>query len=802
MTLNEIYQYVFGSWGKIDLSHLHEEKQKAAKQNAKEKKIKDDFGVILTDSSLSMKFRLTLRQLKSHDLEDSLYGNHHDKLDEIKDNTPLPFPTDDEIKKEFNKLDAKYGYFKSDAKIVENFVALFKACKLIADFFEKNNSANNDVACLHAYKMLVLFGTKEKNPFFFTDSFINRYSSQLGKPIHDTLVHAIPKNNPPIHLAQWQKLIAKNGSQVISIFQKAPKIEIQNAKQAPTTLSAAREAAALTMFRRAKEFPELATLCMQYNMSEDAFDKCLTIKPKKSDRLPNVVIDGAQVNHPGYFLVKLPIDDPRAYILGHITHCCQSMGGDSAQCVIDGITRENNGFYVLLKEKKALKEEKTAMLPFINNKINYEHYEIIGQGYAWLTRANNMTFDSWENRRPDTDNAVIVPMLKAFAEKITENNDEKTCSGILRVTIGVGGKTPDQFLSKIDNPEVMREGLQYGDSRAQGLIFANQAIIDKYQQELVSEIKKIHGVDFTMGIFSAVQVQWIRELFIQSDNVKFYQENLKLDTYRQLLKSAIANFSLLQLCILLHRAKALDSSNIEYLCTMVGRHSFCNDLITILQIIQESVPGSIIECFRYLIDADNNKKLNKKSLVEGLQILQQANKAWIAHDILFLLIHDSYNAADFATKLANFHQLNPSLITDEAFKQFIVAQLTNKDYYGRAKVLDDAQDIAKILKDYPVLNTRENFKLLIDNRKQIKKIESGLRILVARCPRYLTDENFKNLVSATPEDVDKGFDELGRWVDMTFTSTPYQCTFFKLPLGSTCRCPVEDHGQGHEYKMQ
>lgn len=57
----------------------------------------------------------------------------------------------------------------------------------------------------------------------------------------------------------------------------------------------------------------------------------------------------------GYHLTKLAIDDPRAYILGHIAKDCQSIGGNSEKCVIDGITRENNGFYVFLKNKSSAK---------------------------------------------------------------------------------------------------------------------------------------------------------------------------------------------------------------------------------------------------------------------------------------------------------------------------------------------------------------------------------------------------------------------------------------------------------------
>ncbi len=52
------------------------------------------------------------------------------------------------------------------------------------------------------------------------------------------------------------------------------------------------------------------------------------------------------------YYVKLPSGDMRAAILDKITKCCQSIGQDSEDCVLDGMNRENNSFYIMLKGGK------------------------------------------------------------------------------------------------------------------------------------------------------------------------------------------------------------------------------------------------------------------------------------------------------------------------------------------------------------------------------------------------------------------------------------------------------------------
>jgi hypothetical protein len=339
-----------------------------------------EFKDILDDAELSVKFRVLLRNLENDKLEDILFGNHTDGLSE----QLYSFPSDRTIDKRFESFEFEqdYRYFVGNKNAAENFRKVFKACKLIADFVERNNNADDEVAYQHAYKSMVLFGLNENNPLAAMAEFLKMHASKFEKPVYDSLTHNIPKNYPPIQLRDWQLFIKKSGMRAVVFYQQATAIEKVLGGKAPRTIQEAEEAASKIKFKRAHEYPELAKLCSQYHMEERNFNTCLEIKIKEKDILPDITIDGASVNYPGYYFVKLPIDDPRAFLLGHMTNCSQSIGGFSHSCVVDGLTREKNGFYVLLKstgKKKKNPDEKQEEQPkpFINGKIDYTNYAIV-----------------------------------------------------------------------------------------------------------------------------------------------------------------------------------------------------------------------------------------------------------------------------------------------------------------------------------------------------------------------------------------------------------------------------------------
>ena len=251
--------------------------------------------------------------------------------------------------------------------------------------------------------------------------------------------------------------------------------------------------------------PELGQLCRDYKMSEESFNHCVSLlsQQKTDDNLPNIHISGDTLNHPDYHLVKLPIDDVRALILGAITHCCQLIGGHSEECVIDGWTRKDNGFYVLLKKKHQM-----ASSPFISrgkiDKLNYQDYEIVGQGYAWLSVFGNFVFDSWENLNPATDNTIIIDFLHAFAEAVIQSPQH----AIFRVTIGRGGKTPHAFKTT-EVAEIMLQGSPYHDSKTQYELASRNEFNHDVWLQSISNCLKLNDVEKNLLIkFAPMAVKY------------------------------------------------------------------------------------------------------------------------------------------------------------------------------------------------------------------------------------------------------------------------------------------------------
>ncbi len=368
----------------------------------------------------------------------------------------------------------------------------------------------------------------------------------IQKSLHDALVNNIPVYRAafPLQLTDWQMMILEKGRRATRLFAIADKIEAKmreessalkmldeklsqqeekiddltkrinliavklnqpqisfghvvclpqlstntlKKRNAYITYTSATALAKKITFPNAGEYPELAELCSQYNVPAEVFEECLRIRKriKTEDNLPKIEFDGAKANRPGYWLVKLPIDDPRAYILGYITNCCQSIGNNAWRCVEDGLTKKSNGLYVLLKEKKLLHSTQKN-LPIIAGKINYQAFDLVGQAYAWLSCTNNLVFDSWENFLPLRDDAPVVDILLALGEELI------TVWGYSQFHIGKGGQTPSKLLQEkncalADANEYMLEGYSHGDTREQIVIAKNT----KKQKALVDELENI-----------------------------------------------------------------------------------------------------------------------------------------------------------------------------------------------------------------------------------------------------------------------------------------------------------------------
>ena len=392
------------------------------------------------------------------------------------------------VETHFDNLKVQYG-FPDEVLNFNNYLKCYKACLLTAEMIENNNTGT-EVAS-RAFVMHLLFDGDLKA----AETAING-NYQVQNPVHDALMHGIPKYQEgaiKLDVAGWRALVKMKGisaKDVIENFVSA--IELQpneKAAESKKEFKDAQEVLLKKSFVRAEENIELAKLCKLYKVDEKIFNKCLDlmkdviIHDKTADAIPDIIVDIGKIEglkeKDGYYLVKLPSGDLRAMILGEITDCCQSIGGHSEECVIDGITRENNGFYVLLKGKKG----------FNQKKIDWENLEeyakIEGQGYVWRSQSDaTLTFDSWENLKNESNDQMMFKVLQQFGKQVSEG-----LYGVERVTIGIGGKTPE-YIKKMTTcyVDAMKEGYNYGDSETQVEVFVSNRL-EEVRKKLAEKTK-------------------------------------------------------------------------------------------------------------------------------------------------------------------------------------------------------------------------------------------------------------------------------------------------------------------------
>ncbi|MDF3047930.1 MAG: hypothetical protein K0R73_1048 [Candidatus Midichloriaceae bacterium] len=425
---------------------------------------------------------------------------------------------DANLEAQFKFLNEKYGYFTlSDFK---NFKQVYEVCLYVAQYIKNNNNevaehevaehevaehevAEHEVAehevAERAYKAMVLFGKDPKNALQGWEKFMGEHASNLANPIHDIFIYDLPKSGT-FTLRRWQSLIKKDGMKVVKALPNADKIEAKLGKDPKDVKEMSATLAQLSYARGSKK-AELANLCYHYSVSKDRFNRILdliadgTIRFKEKDSIPEVFLDIEEEVDPAaknQYLVKLPANDPRAMILGDITNCCQSIGGDAELCVIDGITMKNQAFYVLISTKNPIKSAEEIKWDTFEESGN----RILGQGYVWRSEENNLVFDSWENKGAENDDK-IVRGLPVLAQKMMAKDHS-----ISRVLIGKSRKTPKTFKDKKNTPitESIKEGYQYTDSYDQVEIAASVQLLNAR-----GELREKFSLDDTLEFIVSVK---------------------------------------------------------------------------------------------------------------------------------------------------------------------------------------------------------------------------------------------------------------------------------------------------------
>ena len=355
----------------------------------------------------------------------------------------------------FATINQKYGYF-NNADQLGNLTQLYQQleplCRKMSILVEKQ-AYDEEMA----YKIMVLcypndtidtIANKAMKLFKGRDKSVNSH-------YHDTFVTELspfPKSDDVNNLPGWQKFILNNGFSALQFFK-----ECQLFDDAPATIQAAKTTLLSKTYPRANENKNFAEFCKKYRITNNEFEAGLdfiaTGWPKKTtDNIPEVDILITKTHN--YRWVKLPTDDWRALYLGKmLPGCCQVINGHSAQCVKDGATLADNGFYVLLKTKP--------------NEANADKLsgDVVAQSYAWISKNGNLCLDSieWDGQRVTAE--IINMLLQEFSTQVFASRPE-----IKYITVGTGGQTRRLYQSKAYLPEKIKQGIQYTDSREQYLI--------------------------------------------------------------------------------------------------------------------------------------------------------------------------------------------------------------------------------------------------------------------------------------------------------------------------------------------
>lgn len=422
------------------------------------------------------KLKQVLRIIFSlHDTDDK-----REALEKLKAIRDIDFRTNNASTK-FDEYNSSVNYFKNPSSdVYALFTELAIACRYQIVFAEQNNTNDDQLAYRYAYQLMGIlvdpnhserlsFDKLSKDIYKFMNS-----SNDKDHPFHDVLqvkLHTLPPDHK-INRTSWVEFIQNEGISALKFFNMAEAIEEQieikeQIRRAPKDMKEAKEMARLCRYKRAAEDSDFATLCYEHNVAEDRFNQCLNFIdnnwPKKTqDNVPDLTVKGEGIAE-GLYWVKLPSTDKRGLILGDITDCCQSIGGDSEHCVKDAVSLNENGIYVLLKQRK-----KGNFKVTVDGQINEKDFQIIGQSYIWKSVSGNICLDSIECLNHSVSEDALRSILSDFSTQLLKDYID-----IQYVTIGRGGKTPSDLFDKAEISEIMCEGTPYSDSRYQYCIASN-----------------------------------------------------------------------------------------------------------------------------------------------------------------------------------------------------------------------------------------------------------------------------------------------------------------------------------------
>ncbi|HAU29928.1 MAG TPA: hypothetical protein DCW68_07480 [Rhodospirillaceae bacterium] len=300
-----------------------------------------------------------------------------------------------------------------------------------------------------AYKLGTVFANEQEVNRYIT-SCRKRYGDGTLEWIKEIGNFTVPKFGnwkPKI----WADLLVRYGNSAVGKYMDfAPEIELHHRILGnfplPTDPGGVRRAVGAIQYSRGMENLSWAEIATEYNLEEYGHHRGIHTLSRLKDRenLPQVFIDGSDIDMPNYYLAKLEISDPRGLVLGEIIDNCQSINANGAPAAEHGVTSENGGFYVWKRKSR--------------DKIT-ENDMIVAESWAWLSTGNHIVFDSFERLSKDFD-CLAKPFLSAFAE-------EAKRLGFAGVMLGTGGDTPKLDFPVAQKPAKPKDNIHFTDAKKQ-----------------------------------------------------------------------------------------------------------------------------------------------------------------------------------------------------------------------------------------------------------------------------------------------------------------------------------------------
>lgn len=274
---------------------------------------------------------------------------------------------------------------------------------------------------------------------------------------------------------------------------------------------------------------------LEDGLTKENYAKFLTLKRVDDDAsIPPIVIDGKDINYPGYYLRRLNVEDlsdgSLAARLGKKSACCQSLSGQEGEsCTIHGLTSLRGGFYVVCKgdvDKPSPKDR------------------LVYQSWVWRSDSDALVIDSAEPRYTrEKDIDIGRAFYRKLAYKLVkEHGVPQVCCGR---SSGISEHLPLDPCSPTQSNEIMAEYNEYRDSYDQFLMCARDALylIPGKEAEFFKQCSDqnllpdhpsfIKMLNFAITESTMTNVEKSEENTMRSDFLKKYKEEL-LGKYQQI----------------------------------------------------------------------------------------------------------------------------------------------------------------------------------------------------------------------------------------------------------------------------